>query len=94
MIPLDYSLHEKKTEQNELLNHAIKAASKSLEHKKSSSSRERRNEPGDVVLARERGGLAQIPNAKQRREDKRGATSLGEKLSRENERGLLGIRIV
>lgn len=86
-----------------MLNHAIKAASKSLEHKKSehkksssskSRKRERRNEPGDVVLARERGGLAQIPNAKQSREDKRGATSLGEKLSRENERGLLGIRIV
>lgn len=39
----------------------------------------KKNEPGGAVLARERGGLAQIPETKQSREDKRGAMSWGEK---------------
>jgi hypothetical protein len=46
------------------------------------------------MLAKGREDLAEIPNAKEIREDKRGDTSWGEKLERENVNSLLGIRIV
>lgn len=46
------------------------------------------------MLGKRREGLAEIPNAKEIREDKRGDMSWGEKLERENENSLLGIRIV
>lgn len=52
------------------------------------------NEPGDAMLGKGREGLAEIPNAKEIREDKKGDTSWGEKLERENENSLLGNRIV
>lgn len=72
----------------------IKLRAQENQLKKQSKRRGRRKkEPGDVALARERGGLAQNPEANRNREEKRGA-SWGEELERENGSGLFGIRIV